>query len=159
MRIILTIIKYKLILINTISDMTDILADFFELWGWCYLGPFSQYMYKADLYLIPFLWLLGLPLVVLFVYYKLWDNVRFAKTWIWLLVVSVVSVIVAAIGFSSADEGLYDYLNAHHVTNSRIEDVDYIYFSIICLVWSFVWSLILSMILKYFSVKGRYIPF
>lgn len=26
--------------------MADIVANFFELWGWAYLGPFSQYMYK-----------------------------------------------------------------------------------------------------------------
>ncbi len=139
--------------------MADIVANFFELWGWAYLGPFSQYMYKADLYLVPFLWLLLLPLAVLFIYYKLWDNIRFAKTWIWLLILVVVSIIIAAIGFVGADEGLYDYQNAHHITNSKIEDVDYIYFSIICFGWSLVWSFILSMILKFFSIKGRYIPF
>ncbi len=116
-------------------------------------------MYKADLYFVPFLWLLFLPLIVLFVYYKLWDNIRLAKTWIWFVVILVVSLVVAAIGFSNADNGLYDYLNAHHVTNSKIEDVDYIYFSLICFGWSIVWSFILSLILKYFSVKGRYIPF
>lgn len=139
--------------------MADIVANFFELWGMAYLGPFSQYMYKADLYLVPFLWLLILPMVVLFVYYKLWDNIRLAKTWIWLVIVLVVSLVVAAIGFSCADEGLYDYLNGHHITNSKIDDVDYIYFAIICFLWSLVWSCILSMILKFFSVKGRYIPF
>ena len=62
--------------------MADFVANFFELWGIAYLGPFSQYMYKADLYFVPFLWLLFLPLIVLFVYYKLWDNIRLAKTWI-----------------------------------------------------------------------------
>ncbi len=139
--------------------MADIVANFFELWGWAYLGPFSQYMYKADLYLVPFLWLILLPLVVLFIYYKLWDNIRLAKTWIWFLIIVVISFSIAAIGFAGADEGLYDYLNAHHITNSKIEDVDYIYFSIICFGWSLVWSCILSMVLKFFSVKGRYIPF
>lgn len=139
--------------------MADFVANFFELWGVAYFGPFSQYMYKADLYFVPFLWLLFLPLIVLFVYYKLWDNIRLAKTWIWFMVILVVSLVVAAIGFSNADNGLYDYLNAHHVTNCKIEDVDYIYFSLICFGWSIVWSFILSLILKYFSVKGRYIPF
>lgn len=139
--------------------MADIIANLFELGGWAYLGPFSQYMYKADLYMVPFLWLVLLPIVVLGVYYKLWDNIRLAKTWIWLVIVLVVSLVIAAIGFSNADEGLYDYLNAHHITNSKIEDADYIYFSVICFCWSFVWSFVLSLILKFFSVKGRYIPF
>ena len=45
--------------------MADIIANLFELWGWAYLGPFSQYMYKADLYMVPFLWLVLIPVVVL----------------------------------------------------------------------------------------------
>lgn len=139
--------------------MADFVANFFEVWGSAYLGPFSQYMYKADLYLEPFLWLLLLPAIILFVYYKLWDNIRLAKTWIWLVMVLAVSLLVAAIGFSYADNGLYDYLNAHHITNSKIEDTDYIYFAFICFGWSLVWSAILSLILKFFSVKGRYVPF
>lgn len=139
--------------------MMDFIANFFELWGGAYLGPFSQCMYKANLYLVPFLWLVLLPFFVLLVYYKIWDNIRLAKTWIWAVIVLGVSLLVAGVGFNVADEGLYDYLNKHHITNSKIEDVDYILFAIICFVWTFVLSFILSMILKTFSVKGRCIPF
>lgn len=49
--------------------MGDIAANFFELWGAAYMGQFSQYMYKAELYEGPFLWLVALPLAALFVYY------------------------------------------------------------------------------------------
>lgn len=139
--------------------MADIVANFFELWGLSYLGPFSQYMYKADLYLEAFLWVLLLPLVVLFIYYILWDNIKWAKTGIWAIVVTVVSLIVAVVCYNNADAGLYDYLNAHNVTNSKIEDIDYIYFAIICFAWSWFWSFLLSLVLKYFSVKGRCVPF
>lgn len=139
--------------------LVDIIANIFELGGYAYLGPFSQYMYKANLYLVPFLWLFLLPPFVLLVYYKLWDNIRFAKTWIWLVIVLAVSLIVASSGYINADEGLYDYMNAHNITNSKIEDVDYIYFSIICFGLSVVWCFVWSLILKYFSVKGRCIPF
>lgn len=139
--------------------MADFFANIFELWGWAYLGPFSQYMYKADLYMIPFLWLMLLPIVVLFIYYVLWDNIRLAKTWIWCIILLALAFVIAGIGFNTADEGLYDYLNAHHITNSRIEDADYIYFAIICFCWSIFWSVVVSLILKFFSVKGRYIPF
>lgn len=139
--------------------MTDFIANFFELWGCAYLGPFSQYMYKADLYLAPFLWLILLPAAILLVYYKLWDNIRLAKTWVWAVIVLVTALLVAGIAFNIADEGLYDYLNAHHITNSKIEDDDYIYFAIVVFGWTAVWSFILSLIFKSFSVKGRYIPF
>lgn len=131
--------------------MADIIADFFEIWGWAYFGPFSQYMYKADLYIEPFLWLLLLPLAMLFIYYIVWDNIQFAKNWIWFTIITILSLIVAAIGWSIAETGLYDYLNAHNVTNAKIDDVDYIYFSIICFGWSMIWSFILSLIFKFFS--------
>lgn len=117
----------------------DTIAYIFELGGWAYLGPFSQYMYKANLYLTPFLSLLLIPIVVLLIYYKIWDNISFAKTKIWLAVVLVSSLVIGAIGFNCADSGLYDYLNAHHITNSKIMDEDYITFSFICFGLSMVW--------------------
>ena len=139
--------------------MAQIIADFFEIWGWAYLGPFSQYMYKADLYFETFLWLLIFPPIILFIYYVTWDNIRLAKNWIWFVIILSLSLIIGGIGFSSADAGIYDYLNQHHITNSKIEDVDYIYYSVICFSWTLFYSFILSLILKFFSVKGRYIPF
>ena len=139
--------------------MNDFIANVFELGGLAYLGPVSQYMYKANLYLIPFLSLLLIPLVVLYIYYKLWDNISFAKTRIWVVLLLVVSLVIGAIGFNCADSGLYDYLNAHHITNSKIMDEDYIYFSFICFGWSMVWSFFLSLIFKNISVKSRHVPF
>ena len=55
--------------------MADIVANFFELWGWAYLGSFSQYMYKADLYFETFLWLILFPLAILFIYESALINV------------------------------------------------------------------------------------
>lgn len=137
----------------------DTIAYIFELGGWAYLGPFSQYMYKANLYLTPFLSLLLIPIVVLLIYYKIWDNISFAKTKIWLAVVLVSSLVIGAIGFNCADSGLYDYLNAHHITNSKIMDEDYITFSFICFGLSMVWFFFLSLIFKNISVKSRHVPF
>ncbi len=137
----------------------DTIAYIFELGGLAYLGPFSQYMYKANLYLTPFLSLLLIPIGVLLVYYKLWDNISFAKPKYWLLMTLFFSVVIGVIGFTNADNGLYDYLNAHHITNSKIMDEDYIIFFFICFGLSMVWFFILSLIFKKMSVKSRYVPF
>jgi len=139
--------------------MSDFVANFFELGGFTFLGPFSQYMYKADLYLEAFLWIWLLPLLVLFVYYIIWDNIKWAKTGIWAILVTVLSLIVAVVCYSNASAGIYDYLNAHNVTNSKIEDIDYIYFALICFVWTWLLSFVMSLVMKYFSVKGRCVPF
>lgn len=139
--------------------MTQIIADFFELWGWAYLGPFSQYMYKANLYFDTFMWLILLPLVVLLIYYIIWDSIQLSKTWIWFCIILTISVIISAIGFNTADAGLYDFMTSHNITDSKIRDEDYIYFSCICFGWTLLWSCLLSFIFKFFAVKARYIPF
>lgn len=139
--------------------MADVVANFFELGGLTFLGPFSQYMYKANLYLEAFLWIWLLPLLVLFIYYIIWDNIKWAKTGIWAILVTLLSLIVAVVCYCNANAGIYDYLNAHNVTKSKIEDIDYIYFAIICFVWTWVVSFAVSLVLKFFSVKGRCVPF
>lgn len=139
--------------------MGDIAANFFELWGTAYLGQFSQYMYKAELYEGPFLWLVALPLAALLVYYKLWDNVRFAKTWVWAVLVAALSAIVALIGYNTAYNGLYDYMSDAHVSGNLIDDADYMYFAAICFAWTAAYSVVLSLVMKSMSVKCRYVPF
>ncbi len=139
--------------------MGDIAANFFELWGAAYMGQFSQYMYKAELYEGPFLWLVALPLAALFVYYRLWDNVRFAKTWVWATLVAALSAIVALIGYSTAYNGLYDYMSDAHVPGNLIDDADYMYFAAICFAWTAAYSVVLSLVMKSISVKCRYVPF
>lgn len=139
--------------------MNDFVANIFELWGGAYLGPFSQYMYRADLYIGIFLWLLLLPAITLFIYYKLWDNIRFSKLWIWCILVLVLSLAVGAIGYFNADAGIYDYLHDHQIKDSNIQDTDYLYFSLVCFGWAMIWSFLCSCLFKLISVKARHIPF
>lgn len=139
--------------------MNDFVANIFELWGGAYLGPFSQYMYRADLYIGIFLWLLLLPAIALLVYYKLWDNIRLSKLWIWCILVLLLSMAVGAIGYFNADAGIYDYLHDHQITDSRIQDSDYLYFSLVCFGWAMIWSILCSCLFKLISVKTRHIPF
>lgn len=139
--------------------MSDFVANIFELWGLAFRGPFSQTMYRADLYFGVFLWLVILPAITLFIYYVLWDNIKFSKTWIWAILVLVISLAVAVVGFYNADSGIYDYLQSHNITDNKIQDVDYLYFSLICFGWAFIWSFFCSCLFKLMSTKSRYVPF
>ena len=94
--------------------MKDFIANVFELWGGCYFGDFSKYMYKADLYGEVALWIVLIPLVVFFIYYKPLDHIKLAKPSIWVAILIVVSLIVAFIGYNIASSGIEDYLMSLH---------------------------------------------
>ena len=52
--------------------MKDLIANIFELWGAFYMGDFSKYMYKADLYGEVGLVVLVIPLLVFLYTTSLW---------------------------------------------------------------------------------------
>ena len=139
--------------------MKDIIANIFELWGSCYFGDFSKYMYKADLYGQVALWTVLIPLIVFFIYYKPLDHIRFAKIYIWVGLLFVVSLITAFIAYNIADSGIAEYLVQHKIQKHNIISVDYFWFSFIVFVYTAILSFIFSLIFKLGSVKTRRIPF
>jgi hypothetical protein len=138
--------------------MKDLIANFFELWGWCYFGDFSKYMYKADLYGEVALVTVLLPLLVFFIYYKL-DHIRLAKLNVWVCILFVVSLISALIAYNISDAGLTDYLSQHKIKKHNIIPVDYFWFSFIVFIYTAIFSFLFSAILKLGASKGRRIPF
>ena len=139
--------------------MKDLIANFFELWGQCYFGDFSKYMYKADLYGEVALVTVVLPLIVFFIYYKPLDHIRLAKFNVWLCILLVVSLISALIAYNISDTGLGDYLNQHKIKNHNIIPVDYFWFSFIVFIYTAILSFVFSIILKLGASKARRIPF
>lgn len=139
--------------------MKDFIANIFELWGGCYFGDFSKYMYKADLYGEVGLWIVLIPLVVFFIYYKPLDHIKLAKTSIWVVILLVVSLIVAFIGYNIASNGIEDYLIQHKIKKHNIIPVDYFWFSFIVFIFTAIISCLYSFAFKLGSVKSRKIPF
>lgn len=139
--------------------MKDFIANIFELWGGFYMGDFSKYMYKADLYGEVGLVVLLVPLIVFFIYYKPLDHIKSAKLSIWLGLLLVVSLIVSLITYNITDSGIADYLMKHKIKQTRIEDMDYIWFSIITFVYSALLSFSFSCIFKKGADRTRRIPF
>lgn len=139
--------------------MKDLIANLFELWGSCYFGNFSKYMYKADLYGEVALWMVLIPLVVFFVYYKLLDHIRLAKTGIWAIILVVVSLFTAFIAWNIADAGIGDYLIQHKIKKHNILTVDYFWFSFIVFIYTAIISFLFSIVFKLGASRVRDIPF
>ncbi|MBR6715094.1 MAG: hypothetical protein IKI83_01420 [Prevotella sp.] len=139
--------------------MKDLIANLFELWGSCYFGNFSKYMYKADLYGEVALWMVLIPLVVFFVYYKLLDHIRLAKTGIWAIILVVVSLFTAFIAWNIADAGIGDYLIQHKIKKHNILPVDYFWFSFIVFIYTAIISFLFSIVFKLGASRVRDIPF
>ncbi len=139
--------------------MKNLIANIFELWGSCYFGNFSKYMYKADLYGEVALWVILIPLVVFFVYYKALDHIRLAKTSIWAIILVVVSLLTALIAWNIADAGIGDYLVQHKIKNHNIIPVDYFWFSFIVFIYTAIISFVFSIIFKFGASRARRIPF
>lgn len=139
--------------------MKEFIANLYELWGGCYFGDFSKYMFKADAYMGVFLWMIILPLVVFFIYYILLDHIKLSKTSIWACILIVVSLAVALIAFNIADTSLTDYLLEHKIKKYEIQPVDYFWFSFIVFCYTAIVSLIYSLLFKIGSKKSRRIPF
>ena len=139
--------------------MKDLIANIFELWGQCYFGDFSKYMYKADLYGEVALWVVLVPLIVFFIYYKPLDHIRLQKTSIWTVILIVVSLITALVAYNIADTGIGDYLVQHKIKKNNIIPVDYFWFSFIVFFYTALISFGLSLLLKLGATKGHRIPF
>lgn len=139
--------------------MNDFIANIFELWGGFYMGDFSKYMYKAGLYgevgLVVFL----IPLFVFFIYYKPLDHIKTAKLSFWFILLLIVSLIVSLIVYNISDSGIHEYLMKHKIKQTRIDEMDYIWFSLITFVYSALLSFGFSCLFKKGADRTRRIPF
>lgn len=116
-------------------------------------------MYKADLYGEVALWVILVPLIVFFIYYKPLDHIRLAKTSIWTVILIVVSIITALVAYNIADTGIGDYLVQHKIKKNNIIPVDYFWFSFIVFCYTALISFVLSLLFKLGASKCRRIPF
>lgn len=139
--------------------MNDLIANIFELWGGFYMGDFSKYMYKAGLYGEVGLVVLLIPLFVFFIYYKPLDHIKTAKLSFWFILLLIVSLIVSLIVYNISDSGIHEYLMKHKIKQTRIDEMDYIWFSLITFVYSALLSFGFSCLFKKGADRTRRIPF
>lgn len=139
--------------------MNDIVANIYELWGLEYLGDFSKYMYRADLYSSVFLVMFISSIIILFIYYKPLDHIQLAKKWIWALIVLALGLICSLAAYNIAVTGIDDYLFQNNIKQTQIKNSDFMTFSCIVFGWTVLLSFIWSVLFKYFSINSRKIPF
>lgn len=139
--------------------MSDLFANFMELWGAAYFGDLSKYMYKGGFYSAVFLFALLVPLIVWFFYYKVVDNIMLAKRSVWCIILSVVLLVCGIFAYVFSYNSITDYLFRMHIEKYNISSYDVLCLASIAVLWSFVFSVLYSWILKNLSVKSRNIPF
>jgi len=135
--------------------MNDFFASWYELLA--YFDGFSDDMYNQNLYITIGLCMILIPIAVLAIYYYVVNSVKFAKWWHWLLLVVVLCVINFGIAYGvSYNELSYLYEQQNKTLPYSMEFVS---FSLVNALWTFVVSFIWSMIIKWGSKNCRRTPF
>jgi len=135
--------------------MNDFFANWYELLA--YFDGFSDDMYNQNLYITIGLCMVLIPIVVLVIYYYAVNSVKFAKRWYWWLLVAILCAINFGIAYSTSYNEL-SYL--YEQQNKALPySMEFVSFSLINALWTFVISFIWSMIIKWGSKQGRRTPF
>ena len=135
--------------------MNDFFASWYELLA--YFEGFSDDIYNQSLYITIGLCMVLIPVAVLTIYYYAVNSVKFAKWWYWLLLV----VVLCAINFCIAYSTSYNELSyLYEQQNKELPyGTEFVSFSLINVVWTFVISFVWSMIIKWGSQNCRRTPF
>jgi hypothetical protein len=135
--------------------MNDFFASWYELLA--YFDGFSDDMYNQNLYITIGLCMVLIPIVVLTIYYYAVNSVKFAKWWHWLLLVAVLCIINFGIAYSTSYNEL-SYL--YEQQNKELPySVEFVSFSLVNALWTFVVSSVWSMIIKWGSKNCSRTPF
>jgi uncharacterized membrane protein YuzA (DUF378 family) len=135
--------------------MNDFFASWYELLA--YFDGFSDDMYNQNLYITIGLCMVLIPVIILAIYYYAVNSVKFAKWWHWLLIV----VVLCAINFGIAYSVSYNELSYLYEQQNKTlpYTMEFVSFSLVNALWTFVVSFIWSMIIKWGSKNCRRTPF
>jgi hypothetical protein len=135
--------------------MNDFFASWYELLA--NFTDFSDDMYRNGLYITIGLCMVLIPIVTLTVYYYAVNSVRFAKWWHWLILVAILCVINFGIAYSASYNELSYYYEQQNVEMKY--GIEFVSFSLLNALWTFVVSFVWSMIIKWGSKNCRRTPF
>ena len=136
-------------------DLNLFFANWYELLA--YFEGFSDDLYNQNLYLHLGLYMVLIPVSVLALYYYVVNSVRFNKWWHWLVLV----IILALINFGLAYRTTFIELSyLYEQQNSELPySSEFISFSLINLIWTFIVAFVWSIIIKWGSKNCRRTPF
>jgi hypothetical protein len=135
--------------------MNDFFANWYELLA--YFDSFSNDMYNQSLYITIGLCMVLIPIGVLTLYYYALNSVKFSKWRHWLLLV----IILCALNFFIAYSTSYNELAHLYEQQNNVlpYSTEFVSFSLINVLWTFVVSFIWSVIIKWGSKNCRRTPF
>lgn len=134
--------------------MSDLIANFYELWGANYLGPFSDIMFANDFYTIIFIYTFPAALLISILYYYIVDRPATSKLWVWLSTVLLGGIIGFIIAYVTTENSFYsiEQIPLNYSTEVLI-------FSITNLVYTSLLIFIFSILIKWKSTNSSHVPF
>jgi len=134
--------------------MPELIANFYELWGTNYLGPFSDIMFANDFYTIIFIYTFPTALLLSILYYYIVDRPVTSKLWVWLLTVLLGGIIGFVIAYVTVENSFYSIqlIPSDYSTEVLI-------FSVTNLVYTSLLIFIFSILIKWKSPNSSHVPF
>lgn len=132
----------------------DLIANFYELWGTNYLGPFSNIMFANDFYTIIFIYSFPTALLISILYYYVIDRPVTSKLWMWLLTVLLGGIIGFVIAYVTTENSFYSIDLNPLDYNSEI-----LIFSVTNMVYTSLLIFIFSILIKWKSTNSSHVPF
>ncbi|ADV48156.1 membrane protein [Cellulophaga algicola DSM 14237] len=134
--------------------MKDLIANFYEVWGFNYLGAFSDIMFSNDFNTVIVLYTLPTVLVLTAVYYYVIDRPKTSKLWVWITWLFGVGLIAFGLAFITVENSFYGV--GIDPAAYRVETV---IFSVTNLVWSILIMFLFSILIKWKSTNSSHVPF
>lgn len=132
--------------------MNEFFAALFELGKFLYFDEFSDDLFNHNIYITVGLVSLFFPLIMMGVYYYVWDPVRKNRWYHWFLFMLLVSFLV----------GLFTFLYTKSVFN--FEGLEYYFhnfltFALVIFIYNMLFFFLFSSIFKWWSTNNRRNPF
>tara|TARA_R110002051_G_scaffold108607_6_gene181359 strand:- start:2507 stop:2911 length:405 start_codon:yes stop_codon:yes gene_type:complete len=134
--------------------MSDLIANFYELWGFNYLDAFSTIMYDNNVYTVVAIYTLPMVLVLTFLYYYVFDRPKTSKLWVWLITLLLIGFGAFAIAYITVENSFYELglLPADYTVENLI-------FSVTNLVYACIIMFLFSLLIKWKSINSSHVPF
>lgn len=134
--------------------MAELIANFYELWGFNYLGAFSNIMFEHNIYSIVVIYTLPMVMVLTFLYYYVFDRPRTSKLWVWLITLLIIGLGAFAIAYITVENSFYEIGQTpsdYSIENLIFSSTNFVYACIIMFLF--------SVLIKWKSTNSSHVPF
>lgn len=132
----------------------NLIANFYELWGANYLGPFSDIMFANDFYTVIFIYTFPTALLLTVLYYYVIDRPTTSKLWVWLVMLLFGGVVGFVIAYVTVENSFYSINQPPSDYSTEI-----LIFSMTNFVYTSLLIFLFSILIKWKSPNSSHVPF